>query len=89
MILQALLIVGVLTLIRFFYLRYIARTDLVPELFIAPKGLITILLFFSIPPKHSIGEISESILFMVILLTGVLMMVGLLLAHRKPELGEY
>jgi len=88
-ILQGLLIVGVLTIIRFFYLRYIARTDLVPELFIAPKGLITILLFFSIPPKHSIGEISENILFMVILLTGVLMMVGLLLANRKPELGEY
>jgi len=88
-ILQALLIVGVLTIIRFFYLRYIARTDLIPELFIAPKGLITILLFFSIPPKHSIGEISENILFEVILLTGVLMMVGLLLAHRKPELGEY
>ncbi|ALD20759.1 hypothetical protein [Hymenobacter sp. DG25A] len=89
LIVQGLLIVGILTLIRFFYLRYAARTDLVPELFIAPKGLISVLLFYSIPQQHLIGEVSENILFVVILLTGVMMMVGLLLAGREPELGEY
>ena len=45
LLLQGLLIVGVLTAIRYVYLRYVARTDLIPELFIAPKGLITVLLF--------------------------------------------
>ncbi|WP_303311713.1 hypothetical protein [Hymenobacter sp. BT730] len=89
LIVQGLLIVAILTLIRFFYLRYAARTDLVPELFIAPKGLISVLLFYSIPQQHLIGEVSENILFVVILLTGVMMMVGLLLAGREPELGEY
>ncbi|AIZ65180.1 hypothetical protein PK28_11075 [Hymenobacter sp. DG25B] len=89
LIVQGLLIVGILTLIRFFYLRYAARTDMVPELFIAPKGLISVLLFYSIPQQHLIGEVSENILFVVILLTGVMMMVGLLLAGREPELGEY
>jgi NhaP-type Na+/H+ or K+/H+ antiporter len=89
LLLQGLLIVGILTAIRYVYLRYVARTDLVPELFIAPKGLITVLLFYSIPNAHHIGEIGENILFVVILLTGILMMIGLQLANREPEIGEY
>ncbi|GAB2787373.1 NhaP-type Na+/H+ or K+/H+ antiporter [Hymenobacter luteus] len=89
LLLQGVLIVAALTAIRYCYLRYIARTDLIPELFIAPKGLITVLLFYSIPEKHLIGEVSENILFMVILLTGILMMVGLLMARQEPEIGEY
>ena len=89
LLVQGLLIVGVLTVIRYFYLRFAAHTDIIPELFIAPKGLITILLFYSIPPQHFVGEVSESILFIVILLTGLLMMVGLMLAPKQPELGEY
>jgi len=89
LLLQGLLIVAVLTAIRYVYLRHIARIDLVPELFIAPKGLITVLLFYSIPAQHHIGEVGENILFVVILLTGLLMMIGLQLAKREPEIGEY
>jgi NhaP-type Na+/H+ or K+/H+ antiporter len=89
LLLQGVLIVAALTAIRYVYLRYIARTDLIPELFIAPKGLITVLLFYSIPQQHLIGEVSENILFVVILLTGVLMMVGLLMSRQQPEIGEY
>ncbi|GAB3661900.1 hypothetical protein GCM10027594_31580 [Hymenobacter agri] len=89
LLLQGALIVGVLTLVRYVYLRYIAKTDLIPELFIAPKGLISVLLFYSIPPRLLIGEVSENMLFVVILLTGLLMMVGLQLARKAPALGEY
>jgi hypothetical protein len=89
LLMQGLLIVAVLTLIRFLYLKYVSRTDLIPELFIAPKGLISVLLFYSIPEHLHMGEVSESILFIVILLTGLMMMLGLQLAHRTPELGEY
>jgi len=81
---QGLLIVAVLTGIRYLYLRFVARTDLLPELFIAPKGLITVLLFYSIPTQHLLGDVSESILFMVILLTSILMMVGLIVSHQRP-----
>ncbi|MBC6989643.1 hypothetical protein [Hymenobacter sp. BT491] len=88
LLLQGLTVVAVLTVIRFFYLRYIARTDLIPELFIAPKGLITILLYYSIPATHNIGQISENILFVVILLTGLMMMVGLLMTPGEPEREE-
>jgi NhaP-type Na+/H+ or K+/H+ antiporter len=89
LLLQGVLIVAVLTGIRYVYLRHVARIDLVPELFIAPKGLITVLLFYSIPEQHRIGEVGENILFLVILLTGLLMMIGLQLANREPEIGEY
>lgn len=81
---QGVLIVTVLTGLRFLYLRYVARTDLLPELFIAPKGLITVLLFYSIPAQHVLGDVSENILFVVILLTSILMMVGLIISHQKP-----
>lgn len=90
LLLQGTLIVGVLLLIRYLYLRYVSRTSLIPEVFIAPKGLITVLLFYSIPQKHFIGEVSENILFIVILLTGVLMLIGLQLPSKEePQIGEY
>lgn len=89
LLLQGLLIVGVLTAIRYLYLRYVAKSDLIPELFIAPKGLITVLLFYSIPNHHHLGEVGESLLFVVILLTGVLMMIGLQLTKKDPQIGEY
>lgn len=85
---QGVLIVAVLTFIRFLYLKYVAKTDLIPELFIAPKGLISVLLFYSIPQNMLIGEVSENILFVVILFTGLLMMIGLMLAHRTPDMLE-
>ncbi|MGI4833551.1 MAG: cation:proton antiporter [Janthinobacterium lividum] len=81
---EGLLVVAVLTALRFLYLRYVAKTDLLPELFIAPKGLITVLLFYSIPTQHQLGEVSENILFVVILLTSLLMMVGLIASHQRP-----
>ncbi|SET46107.1 cation:proton antiporter [Hymenobacter actinosclerus] len=89
LLIQGVLIVAALTAIRYFYLRFIAKTDLIPELFIAPKGLITVLLFYSIPQEHLIGEVSENILFIVILLTGILMMVGLVMSREEPAIGEY
>ena len=90
LLMQGVLIVAVLTALRYLYLRFVARTDLLPELFIAPKGLITVLLFYSIPAQHLLGEVSESILFVVILLTSVLMMVGLIVSHqRQTEAVEF
>lgn len=79
-------ILGVLILTRLIYLRLVAKMDLIPELFIAPRGLITILLFYSIPPSLRIERFSESILFLVVLATGLFMMMGLLLARDQEQL---
>lgn len=72
------LILIILYGIRYFYLRFIIRANLFPELFIAPRGLITILLFYSIPSKYSIGLVSEGLLFYIILMSSLIMMIGLM-----------
>lgn len=69
-------IVLILLAVRFVYLNYMVRTHVFPELFIAPKGLITILLFYSIPQGMLIDSISEGVLLFVILATSLLMIIG-------------
>ena len=84
------LIVALLYGIRFLYLKFLAKRNLYPELFIAPRGLITILLFYAIPQEYSIGIISEGVLFFVILVTSLIMMFGLMRSKEKiPEMEIY
>lgn len=73
------LILIILYGIRFLYLRFVVRKNLFPELYIAPRGLITILLFYSIPEEYSIGLISEGLLFYIILMSSIIMMIGLMM----------
>jgi Kef-type K+ transport system membrane component KefB len=82
------IIVDAILLVRYLHLKYVARQSLIPELFIAPRGLITILLFYSIPEKFIIPTFSEGILLVVVVLTGLLMMFGLLITDKKVELEE-
>jgi len=53
-------------------------------LFVAPRGLITILLFLSIEPTQSISLVNKSLVIQVIILTALLMMIGLM-ANKKPQ----
>lgn len=78
-------IVLLLLSIRFFYLRFFLRSHIFPELFFMPRGLITILLFYSIPDVFKLNKFNEGILFFVILTTSVIMMIGSI-AYGKPEL---
>ena len=43
------IIIGSLYLVRWFCLLIIVRKQIIPQLYIAPRGLITILLFYAIP----------------------------------------
>jgi hypothetical protein len=43
------LIVLALFLVRFFYLRFFFKAKLFPEVFLIPRGLVTIVLFYKIP----------------------------------------
>lgn len=49
-----------------------------PLLFIAPRGLITILLFVSIPATMVLPVVNRSLLVQVIVLTSLVMMVGMM-----------
>ena len=55
-----------------------------PLVFIAPRGLITILLFLSIPVTQTTALASNSLVIQVIILTALVMMAGLI-THKKPE----
>lgn len=89
-ILTGLVIVALLFGIRYLYLKFITRRNLYPELFIAPRGLITILLYYAIPKEYSIGFISEGVLFFVILVTSLFMMFGLMKSKESiPEMEVY
>lgn len=76
-------IVVLLFLIRYLYLRFFLRAHILPELFFMPRGLITILLFYSIPASLQLQHFNEGILLFVILATGLIMTVGSLLYGKK------
>ena len=58
-------------------------TDILPQLFIAPRGLITILLFVLIPADEMIPFVNRSLVIQVILLSVIVMMLGLMFTKRK------
>lgn len=63
---------------RYLYLKIFHKESLNIEFFVAPRGLITILLFYSIPEADSIGLLSEGVLFYIILLSSLIMMLGVM-----------
>jgi hypothetical protein len=77
---------GIVTLIfgvRALQLR-LSGLPLAPLLFIAPRGLITILLFLSIPMGEVVPLVNKSLLTQIIVLTSLVMMIGMLTAPARP-----
>ncbi len=81
----SLCLVAALYVVRFIFLRLFLK-DILTELFIAPRGLITILLFFGIPGKYLQDSFSSGILLYTILFTGIIMTIGMML--HKDEAGD-
>lgn len=54
-----------------------------PLLFIAPRGLITILLFLSILPENSISLVDNALVIQVIIISALVMMFGLMAFRTK------
>ena len=69
--------------IRFLSLRIFFKKDIYPEFYVAPRGLITVLLFYAIPERFMIATFNEGILFFIIIITSLLMMFGLLSDNKK------
>lgn len=79
-------IVAGILILRIIFLR-LMKVKIVPLLFVAPRGLITILLFFGIQSEDMIPLVNNSMIIQVILLTILLMMLGMILTKKKiPEL---
>lgn len=72
--------------LRFLLLKFIIKRSITPQLWIAPRGLITILLFFSIPLEFMDERFNPSILLVVILATSIIMTTGLI--SKKEDIEE-
>lgn len=70
-------------LIRAPFIRLITG-HFMPETFISPRGLITILLYLSIPAEHAIRQIGAGVLFLVVLITSFMMLLG---RKEQPDLS--
>lgn len=67
------LIIASIYAIRFLLLRLFLGADILPQIFIAPRGLITILLFYAIPVEAEIEGFESGILLFVIIATSLIM----------------
>lgn len=79
-------IVGSIILVRWIALK-ISKLPLSPLLYIAPRGLITILLFLAIVPEQSISIVNKSLIIQTIILSVLVMMFGLM-AIKKNETNK-
>lgn len=71
-------------LIRIILLK-LSKLPVTPLVFVAPRGLINILLFLSIPASLNIPEINSSVLIQVIIFTALVMMIGSLVSGKSVE----
>lgn len=69
--------------IRAIFLK-VVRLPLRPLLFMAPRGLITILLFISIPIAEKVDLVNKSLIIQTIILSALVMMFGLMWGESKP-----
>ncbi len=84
-IIVGLAIIVLTIVLRFLFLKFWLKINSTPMTLIAPRGLITILLFYSIPVEQRLEKFSEGVLFIVIVLTSIAMTIGLLINKQNPE----
>jgi NhaP-type Na+/H+ or K+/H+ antiporter len=71
--------------LRYAYFRLIIRKNIFPDVWMAPRGLITILLFYSIPENLIAEEFNTGILLLVILASSILMAISLIKYRKQPQ----
>lgn len=76
------IIVAIILLVRAIQLK-ISSLPVLPLLFMAPRGLINILLFLTVSVNVNIPQINSSLMIQVIVLTALVMMAGFLFT-RQP-----
>jgi NhaP-type Na+/H+ or K+/H+ antiporter len=75
---------------RFLWFRIFFKQNIFPDTWLAPRGLITILLFYSIPEKLVAEEFNQGILLLVILISSLTMAFALIRNRKKaPEEPEF
>ncbi|HUS86537.1 MAG TPA: cation:proton antiporter [Bacteroidales bacterium] len=84
-IVVSLMILIVLFGFRYGIFRLFMKKNIMPEAFISPRGLITLLLFYSIPDEFKVGGFNPSVLLFVIIISSIIMAVALIKSRRAKE----
>ena len=79
----SILIIASIYIIRFVLLRLMIGKDILPQLFIAPRGLITVLLFYAIPATAQVEGFESGVLLWVIIGTSVIMTFAMIADKRR------
>lgn len=74
--------------IRFVLFQLFLGKDIYPEVYIAPRGLITVLLFYSIPHELEIASFDSGILLFIIIATSLIMTWAMIRANNKKVEDE-
>ncbi len=77
------LIILSIYLIRFVILRIFIGSDILPQLFVAPRGLITVLLFNAIPQEVQIQGFEPGILLYIIIGTSLIMTFAMIVDKKR------
>lgn len=77
-------ITGGIFLIRALILK-VFKVNLLPLVFISPRGLVTILLYLSVPVTMTISLVNDSLIIQVIILTSIAMMLGMWTSKPKDD----
>lgn len=76
-------IICMIYIVRIIILDLISKPNFFPEIYIAPRGLITILLLFNIPLAHSSDLFKNDIVLFVIIISSLIMTFSLISEKRR------
>ena len=76
-------IIAIIYLVRVVILFVFNGKDIILQLFLAPRGLVTILLFFAIPQELSVGKEFQGVLLFVVLVSCLIMAWSLISYKNK------
>jgi cell volume regulation protein A len=87
-ILTGLVITTVIFIVRLIFIKLVLKMPAVPLLFFSPRGLITILLFVTIPGVLKIPMLGEEVVTIVILFSIIFMMIGNIFYKKEIKLED-
>lgn len=76
-------ILAALYLVRFIFVKLFIQKDIYPQVYLAPRGLITILLFFAIPQEYKSEAFDSGILLYTIIISSLIMAAALVASVKK------
>jgi len=77
------MIIASIYAIRYVVLRLFIGKDIFPQLYIAPRGLITVLLFYAIPESIQVEAFEPGILLFIIIGTSIIMTIAMISDKKK------